>query len=681
MCIRDSISAIEQNLGSRYRVAVGGTQLERDAQGHTALRLRDIVLRDASGMTVAVAPKAEVGISGTSLLFASPRAESFRLVDANMTIRIDPDGQVNIMVGGERPFVSIAPVRETHAEQPPSPATAPGQAPASQSAPVAPPQDNSRVLSLQAMSERSIATNITALLAWIDQLGNLGIDAGTGGFDGQVLTEIGITNAGLTIDDRRDGYEWKFTQISLNLSRPKAGGVALSVLSENPERPWVVSAALSPAPQGHRRLQLEARKVVLDDLLALRMAESRLRSDTLVSASIDSEITADGTPQTISGSVIAQGGSIGSPDDPEHRIPIKSAEFGLDWDNARRTLRVPFKVTAGAARFTLRSEFAAPAQPGGSWPFALGGGWVVLDPLTPDDEGLVLKRVVMRGNVDPTQQRITLEHGDLGTKELGSSQAEGITVAMSGKFDYGAEPRLALGVACNPMPASALKRLWPAFVSPKVRDWVLEHIVSGNVERLDFATNATLASMQPGGPQMPDEGVSVEIAGSSAVLRPVAGLPAIRDADLNVRITGRTAKVTLGKGIVDVSPGRRLTLSNGLLDVPNTRLKTPPARISFRVDGSVPAAAELLALDRLREFSGAPFDPAGTRGTAVAQVQLGMPLRPDLPPGTTDYDITVDLSNFSADKMGLLRFENNLSDTRRSYRAAAPMSAGFFATQ
>ena len=104
-------AAIEQNLGSRYRVAVGGTQLERDEQGRTALRLRDIVLRDASGATVAVAPKAEVGISGTSLLFASPRAESFRLVDANMTIRIDPDGQINVLVGGERPFVTIAPER------------------------------------------------------------------------------------------------------------------------------------------------------------------------------------------------------------------------------------------------------------------------------------------------------------------------------------------------------------------------------------------------------------------------------------------------------------------------------------------------------------------------------------------------------------------------------------------
>ena len=64
---------------------------------------------------------------------------------------------------------------------------------------------------------------------------------------------------------------------------------------------------------------------------------------------------------------------------------------------------MPFKVTAGAARFTLRSEFAAPALPGGNWLFALGGGWVVLDPLAAEDEPLVLKRVVMRGNIDPVQ--------------------------------------------------------------------------------------------------------------------------------------------------------------------------------------------------------------------------------------------------------------------------------------
>ena len=61
------------------------------------------------------------------------------------------------------------------------------------------------MFSLQAMSERSVAANVAALLAWIDELGKLGLDAGTGGFDGQALNEIGITNGSLTIDDRRGG--------------------------------------------------------------------------------------------------------------------------------------------------------------------------------------------------------------------------------------------------------------------------------------------------------------------------------------------------------------------------------------------------------------------------------------------------------------------------------------------
>ncbi len=131
----------------------------------------------------------------------------------------------------------------------------------------------------------------------------------------------------------------------------------------------------------------------------------------------------------------------------------------------------------------------------------------------------------MRGNIDPAAQRITLEHGDIGTKD--DSGGDGVTVALSGKFDYGNDPRLALGIAGNPMPAGAFKRLWPSFVSPKVRDWVLEHIVSGTVNRLDIAANASLAAMQPGGPPMPEEGLSVDIVGSNVALRPVAGLPAI----------------------------------------------------------------------------------------------------------------------------------------------------------
>jgi hypothetical protein len=82
----------------------------------------------------------------------------------------------------------------------------------SPAAPIRPPpgqpaQQPPSSISLQALAERGVASNFTALLGWIDRLGGITLDndKANGGFDGQALTEIGITNGSLTIDDRRNG--------------------------------------------------------------------------------------------------------------------------------------------------------------------------------------------------------------------------------------------------------------------------------------------------------------------------------------------------------------------------------------------------------------------------------------------------------------------------------------------
>ena len=131
-----------------------------------------------------------------------------------------------------------------------------------------------------------------------------------------------------------------------------------------------------------------------------------------------------------------------------------------------------------------------------------------------------------------------------------------------------------------------------------------------------------------------DDGLLIQIVGNGAEVRPVAGLPAIRDADVNLRISGRTAVINVGRGNVDISPGRKLSITNGVFEVPDTFPKAPPAKARFRLDGSVPAAAELLGMERLRDYSGAPIDPATSRGTLTAQVTLAMPLKDDHTPSS-----------------------------------------------
>ena len=77
--------------------------LERDEVGRSALRLRDIVVRDAHGTVVASAPKAEVGMTGFSLLTGRVQTDRLSLIGAEMALRIDASGQINLLTGAGKP--------------------------------------------------------------------------------------------------------------------------------------------------------------------------------------------------------------------------------------------------------------------------------------------------------------------------------------------------------------------------------------------------------------------------------------------------------------------------------------------------------------------------------------------------------------------------------------------------
>ena len=123
-----------------------------------------------------------------------------------------------------------------------------------------------------------------------------------------------------------------------------------------------------------------------------------------------------------------------------------------------------------------------------------------------------------------------------------TSATTGVGVAMSGNVDFsGGDVRLAAGFAGTRMPVESLKRMWPVFITPKVRDWFNEHLTSGTVERIVIAVNSPLENLKAGGPPVADDGLSIDALATGCVLRPVDGLPALRDADLNVHIVGRDA--------------------------------------------------------------------------------------------------------------------------------------------
>jgi hypothetical protein len=315
-------SAIEENFGTAHAVTVGGTQIERDETGRMALRMRDIVVRDADGVVVASAPKAEVGLQGSGLLSGRVRAQSLNLVGAEMAVRIETDGKVTVFAGANsRPIATApaAPRKPVSADDAGAPTTA----------------------------LRSSIEEIGGLLAWIDGLG-------ASGLDGHDLRELGLKNGNLAVDDQRTGKHWTFSNINVSLTRPATGGVIFRLASDNLERQWQVSAALRPLEGGVRAVGLEARKVSASDLLlALRFGEGVVESDLPLSASLRGEFGTDGVLQSARGQIIAEAGYIRDPQGSSTAIQFEHADIRFTWDGPRRTLVVPFQIKAGGTQVTL----------------------------------------------------------------------------------------------------------------------------------------------------------------------------------------------------------------------------------------------------------------------------------------------------------------------------------------
>ena len=622
-------AAIEDNIGHGNTVEVGGTQIERAGKIRIAVRIRDIIVRDRDHAIVASAPKAEVRLSGTALLMGRLRAESLNLVDAELAVRITPDGYVTVSAGDTaKPLATgVASKRDAGlAPTFPRPAPAP---PPSAASPAAP--------STAAPTTPDTAQNgLLAGLDWLDSLSMTGLD-------GQNLNEIGLKNGNLIVDDQQRGNKWSLENISLSLRRPSGGGVALSLGVEG-ANPWSLRVTVGPQSNGVRSVDLHANKLPSANiLLALRVKDLTYSADLPLSGELKGELGRDGLPTYFRGKITAGAGNIIDSDTPDYPMAIDSAEMNVEWDSGRRVLVAPFKIISGANRITLLAHLEPPNGNINDWQLGLSGGTIVLAGID-NEPPLIFNRIAVGFRFDTDRKRVLLTQADFSNGEIG--------VAGTGSIDYSGEARLQLGFAGTPMSASALKRMWPTLIVPEVREWVIERIERGTLQRIDVGVNSPVRNLSRKGPPIPDDGLAVNIVASGVMVRPVDEMPVVHDADLKARVTGRTATVNIAQGIADTPAGRKINISDFSFEVPDMAPKPSPSKVRFRVDCPISAAAEILASDRLSDVSGTTFvDPNASKGTVTAVVNLGMPVKGGLTKEDTTYAVTADLGGVAIDKL------------------------------
>jgi hypothetical protein len=112
-----------------------------------------------------------------------------------------------------------------------------------------------------------------------------------------------------------------------------------------------------------------------------------------------------------------------------------------------------------------------------------------------------------------------------------------------------------------------------------VRQWVIDHVERGAIQRIEIGVNSPVKNLSRKGPPIPDDGLNVNIVSNGVTLRPVDGLPAIRDADLKAHITGRTANVSIAQGAADTPTGRKLTVSDAVFEIADMAPKPVQSKV------------------------------------------------------------------------------------------------------
>ena len=197
-------------------------------------------------------------------------------------------------------------------------------------------------------------------------------------------------------------------------------------------------------------------------------------------------------------------------------MAIDSAEMNVEWDSGRRVLVAPFKIISGANRITLLAHLEPPNDSVTDWQLGFSGGTIVLAGID-NEPPLIFNRIAIGLRFDTDKKRVLLTQADISNGEIG--------VAGTGSIDYSGEPRLKLGFAGTPMSASALKRMWPILIVPEVREWVIERIERGTLQRIEVGVNSPVRNLSRKGPPIPDDGLAVNIVATGVTVRPVDEMP------------------------------------------------------------------------------------------------------------------------------------------------------------
>lgn len=603
-------SSLDSRVDSRYNFLLGPTFLARSDHG-PALLIDDFKVMSGA-QTVIEAPRAEVSIDPVALLTGDMRPRRLQISNIDVNLVVLPDGAISVASGQGAPIpVTPAPAQRAQTDD------AGGRVPRA----------------------ALLAQAGTALRNFFD------FATAPGGAIG-AIERIAVKSGRLIVDDKTADRRTVFENLDFEFEKNRSG-TDLVISAHGPNGPLSLEAHAQGAPGELRTLAMSVRDISIDEFILMSgVRRPVFDSDVKLEATVKFALDPNGRVREANASFGLGSGYIRL-EDPDHEPYFLDELSGsAHWDLASRRLVIdPTHLFAADTRLALVGTVEPPRGGEEGWKANLRLAEPgTLSPERPGERVLPITDLSLDGIVLPFAQRATLSRAVL--------KGPDIDVTLAGVTDWTRGLRIQFTGQAGQGPFRALLRVWPSHVGSSMRAWLIGHTHGGVVRSAtmsaDYDQHALLMMRYNRPP--PDEALTMDFNIANGSVDTLTGLPPITNLDAAVHVTGRTLQLNAKGGTLELASGRKLTLLDGQLDMPNNDgSDAVPARLSFRSSGPVEAAAEVLSKDAFRSMGQLPADPATLHGKLDGRVAVDFEIGAGARSARTTVDANMTATDFSAD--------------------------------
>ncbi len=598
-------------LDQQARIDLGTIEVLVDDAWVPRIAVTDIRVAAPNGATLMILPEARVALSATAFASGGLRPSSLRLSGAQIALRRDVLGNLNIDLGRGQ-MESFAALLDDF--------------------------------------EAAFATPALSELARID-----------------------VQSLSLSLRDDRTGRVWRVTDGQLaiiNRAEALAADLSLVVLGTKTTAGRAQIAFVTDKATSGARITAVVDGIGANDLAAQAAPLGFLSVlDAPLSGEISAQLDDDGRVATltttldIGAGAIIPPGPIGLPSAPPPPgasipdtalrsptetapVPFERAHLGLSYDPARARIVInDLTVESRTARLAATGHILLVDANGKTMRGDLLGRLpaafltqITFSDLRIDPAGLFAVPVTFsQGAMD---LRLTLDpfRIDLGQLALTDGDQR---VLLSGHAAAGQGGwTVALDAALNEIAPDRLVALWPVRLVPKTRAWLAANVLKGTL----FGVQAGVR-LAPG--RDPQIALSYEFAGTE--VRFLRTLPPIENGTGYSTLEGATYTIVLDQGTVTPPAGGPIDVAGSVFAINDITRRPNRADMDLQTRSSLTATLSLLDQPPFGFMTKADRPVTLGEGQASVRTQLSIPLVPRVQLADVDYTVSGRITDFRSD--------------------------------